>query len=111
MATTPRSFPKDAAATATAKEGEGVPSSRSERGGTDPDSAAEGGSSIIRPAFSEGEENGAVQVRETVFFFLSFFFCVWTVLFFLRFFFFFAYRTLIKGVLWVYKGFALVVYA
>ncbi|CAM9632858.1 unnamed protein product, partial [Ectocarpus fasciculatus] len=63
VATTPRSFPKDAAATATAtaKEGEGVPSSRSERGVTDPDSAAEGGSSIIRPASSEGEESGAVQ--------------------------------------------------
>lgn len=79
FATTPRGFPKDAAA-ATAKAGEDHSPSRS-------DSAAEGGSSIVRPAFSVGEENGAVQVRE-VFFFL----CVWHTL---------------EGVLWVYTGFAL----
>ncbi|CAB1096055.1 unnamed protein product [Ectocarpus sp. CCAP 1310/34] len=62
VAYTPRSSPKDAAAGAgTAKAGEDHPPSRSERGGTDPDSAAGGGSSVVRPAFSGGEENGAVQ--------------------------------------------------
>ncbi|CAM9572833.1 unnamed protein product [Ectocarpus sp. 4 AP-2014] len=62
VATTPRSSPTDAAAAAaTTKAGEDHPPSRSERGGADPDSAAEGRSSVVRPAFSGGEENGAVQ--------------------------------------------------
>ncbi|CAM9961145.1 unnamed protein product, partial [Ectocarpus sp. 8 AP-2014] len=62
VATTPRSSPKDAAAAAAAaKAGQDHPPSRSERGGADPDSAAGGGSSVVCPAFSGGEENGAVQ--------------------------------------------------